>query len=309
MLPPTMTGVPRQPAVHRLARRWALSGWRGSVAFWRLADRLAAWPPDGPVRVWPDLVIACRVEDYVAAAAYRGLYERAETRLFQRLLPPGRPGRLAVDVGANVGIHTALLSILVGAQGRVIAFEPAPATFAVLDRLVGEAPLRNVTVHPWAVGRAGGTGALRQLGGDTNTGLASLRPTPDLLATGEAVRIVRLDEVPELSHGEGIDLLKIDVEGFEAEVLAGAATMFDEGRVRAAVIEVSPQFGPVDFAVELVERLAAGYSAFEIADAGTLRRRPVLRPLTSADIAASTLQFNLLLARRDATADVRGLVA
>src|SRR5207302_6580845 len=134
--------------------------WRGYRTLWNVVETVQRWPDGDLVRVWPDLVIACDRDEYVAAGAYRGWYERAEVAVLARLTPAGG---LAVDVGANTGYHTSVLAGLVGPAGRVVAFEPAPATFRRLRRLVEGAPLPNVIAHPWAVGAAAGAGTLRNL--------------------------------------------------------------------------------------------------------------------------------------------------
>jgi hypothetical protein len=103
-----------------------------------------------------------------------------------------------------------------------------------------------------------------------------------------------------------VGLLKVDTEGFEEHVLEGAASLFDPGRVRFAVIEVSPQFGSTDFAAAFVDR-HPDYRAFAIYEEG-LPRRTKLRPLAPADIAGVSRQFNMLLARTDAVAAVSSFI-
>lgn len=303
MLPRPMGAAYQQPVVHRLARRWALSGLRGSVLAWRIADRMAVWPP-GPVEVWPGWPVPHLPKDYVAAGFYRGLYERAEIKLLRALLHPG--ARLVLDVGANVGVYTALFSTLVGADGWVIAFEPSPQAYRSLTQLIDAVGLRNVRALPYAVGRRAGRARLFQDPGSTNWGRASMRRDAGLEATSaveaEVVALGELAGLPEVApaydSSRVVDLLKVDVEGVEAEVLAGAQQLFAERRVRFAMVEVSPEFGNTAALAELLGRFEHDYALLAIGERGGLWRRPVLRPLAARDVARSERQFNLLVARR-----------
>src|SRR5262245_39931628 len=74
----------------------------------------------------------CRLPEVVAAGLFRyGFFEADLTAVILRLL---RPGDTFVDVGAHVGYFSALAARLVGADGRVVAFEPTPATREILVR-------------------------------------------------------------------------------------------------------------------------------------------------------------------------------
>ncbi|MHB8669965.1 MAG: FkbM family methyltransferase [Acidimicrobiales bacterium] len=300
-----MSEIARQPRPHRLARRWGLSGLRGGRTIWKLADRLAPWPRAPLVEAWPGIVLVCDPTDYIAAGAYRGLYERAEARILPRLVGPGG---FVVDVGANVGYHSALLSGLVGPGGRVVAFEPAPRCLRRLRMLVADAPLANVVVHPCAVGSERGRQILRDPGGETHSGLSTLR---DAVTDGDdsvEVDVVRLCDVEEVGSAPTIDLLKIDVEGLEAEVLTGARPLLDEERVKHLIIEVSPNFGSIAYAVDLLADLADAYVGFEMAEWGRLFRRGHLRPMSAARLGETPYQFNLLLSRRDSVAAIGDLI-
>ena len=67
-----------------------------------------------------------------------------------------KAGDVFFDLGAYVGPYTLLASRLVGEGGRVVAFEPDPATRDLLDRNLAANGASNVTVVPSAVGRAAG---------------------------------------------------------------------------------------------------------------------------------------------------------
>jgi FkbM family methyltransferase len=139
-------------------------------------------------------------------------------------------GDTALDVGANVGAHTVFLSHLVGARGRVIAFEPLPANVAALNETARRrARHTNITVIPVAVGDSGRTERMATLKvpGDDHT-QASLAVQMSgswerREFTEVEVPLVSLDRNAEVQSLQQIDLIKIDVEGGELDVLRGAS--------------------------------------------------------------------------------------
>lgn len=140
-----------------------------------------------------------------------GEYSATEVEVFAMLL---RAGDVVVEAGANIGAHTVPLARLVGPAGRVIAFEPQRPLELVLSANVLINDLDNVVVERAAVGAAPGTTAvpLVSLSAEANFGGVSL-------GEGEPVPLVSIDSLALTS----LRLLKVDVEGFEREVVEGAA--------------------------------------------------------------------------------------
>jgi FkbM family methyltransferase len=140
---------------------------------------------------------------------YCGLHEFADMAFVLHAL---KPNDLFLDVGANVGSYTVLASGVCGA--RTIAFEPDPETAAHLRRNIQVNALESlVQVHEIALGRTSG-----------ETGFTvGLDTTNRVAVRGEAlmqtVPMRRLDDIPGARQAT---LIKLDVEGYEAEVLAGA---------------------------------------------------------------------------------------
>ena len=149
---------------------------------------------------------------------YCGLHEFEDMALVLHAL---RPDDLFVDIGANVGSY----SMLGGAAGaRVLAIEPIPRTFAWLTRNIAVNGLGE-QVRALNLGLGRGEGRLRFTGGlDTvNHVLAEGELTGDALE----VPVRTLDSVLD---GQSPTLIKMDIEGFESEVLAGAVrTLADPG--------------------------------------------------------------------------------
>jgi len=131
-----------------------------------------------------------------------------------------QPGHVVCDVGANVGTYTVPLARLVGATGRVIAFEPNRPTRACLRQNIRQNRLSNVSVVRAAVGDS--AGYARLIATEDNLGEAHLALPGDASVEGERVAVTTLDtEVARLRLGR-VDFLKIDVEGFELAALRGA---------------------------------------------------------------------------------------
>lgn len=163
---------------------------------------------------------------------YAGLHEFEDMAFVLHFL---RPGDLFVDIGANIGSYT-ILSSATGANA--ISFEPVPATFeSFLDNIHLNRLENRVDARNQAVGRSHGT--LRMIADQDTTNQA--------LCTGENyagntidVTMVTLDEaLLSAPPGGGPKLIKIDVEGFETEVLAGAASTFADPGLRAVVMELN----------------------------------------------------------------------
>lgn len=182
------------------------------------------------------------------AAAYldnRGNYEIAETRFCEQAL---QPGDTAVDVGANIGLYTLLFSKLVGPEGRVHSFEPAPENVRRLrvNLLLNAAD--NVDAHQAAVFSRPGALTLNlfdpRLGAWHSLGRPELpnpfEPGETIAPTGTVeVEAVTLDDYAASNGLDRIALLKIDVEGAEPDVIGGATALLERKAVGAILFEVS----------------------------------------------------------------------
>ncbi|MBI4611296.1 MAG: FkbM family methyltransferase [Candidatus Rokubacteria bacterium] len=164
-----------------------------------------------------------RVNWRMQASYAFGTYEREVVQAVQAVI---RPGWLAVDVGANVGYFTLLLAKLVGAQGRVIAFEPLPENFVILRENVRLNQYANVTLEQMAVTDRTGTLRLYRRREHLLTGSASIVHGP---GDGIEVPATALDAYLEAT-GTRVGFVKIDVEGAEAAVLAGMRRVLAEDR-------------------------------------------------------------------------------
>jgi FkbM family methyltransferase len=156
------------------------------------------------------------------------------------LAPFLKRGSVALDVGANLGLMTGVLSHLVGPDGHVHSFEPSPTTHRKLAALVAENKLLNVTTHN--LGCSDEEGQLH-LNLTENSGYSSLRSANEIgsgVKEIQVVQVVTLDDYLAVRL-KRLDLIKIDTEGFEDRVLSGARHLLR--RFRPVVyIELASEF-------------------------------------------------------------------
>lgn len=143
------------------------------------------------------------------------------------------PGWTVLDVGANAGFFAAQQA----QRGAVVyAFEPNPDCFERLTLLSGQAPISpRLNLFNVAVGSSRGSAWLVGDPGRTTTASVSRATVAFDSPSAVAVELVTLDECAELAELGSVDLLKIDVEGAENEVIAGANQIL--GRVARIVVE------------------------------------------------------------------------
>jgi FkbM family methyltransferase len=148
-----------------------------------------------------------------------------------------KTGMTFIDVGANIGAHTIHGARLVGDEGTVISFEADPNTFRLLERNVNLNHIANATLYNRCISNKR---ELLTFHVSTNTARSSLfrkgSSQLQLLAC-------TLDEM--LPRRQQIDLLKIDVEGADYLVLAGARSIFEERPPKVVVVEVSSCSGEI----------------------------------------------------------------
>lgn len=158
-----------------------------------------------------------------------------------------RDSRITViDVGANEGqtIHRVLKEF---PAATVHSFEPAPATFRLLERLAKHEP--RARVYPFACGSAAGTAKFHITG---NHWCSSLLPPSELgqrlygdwYATREVIEVpvVRLDAWAEERSIAQVDLLKVDAQGYDLEVLKGASGLLPGVKAINCECQFAPEY-------------------------------------------------------------------
>jgi FkbM family methyltransferase len=161
---------------------------------------------------------ACSLDRLIYLVLHRlGRMGEDDAEYFRKTI---KPGMSVVEAGSNLGLYTLLFSNLVGPTGSVHACEPDPRLAAALKTNVERNRALNIHVHQCAVGARSEQRTLRR--GGLNSGDNRLEATED--AAGEAGPEsvpVEVRSLNELMQGERVDFIKIDVQGWEAEVFRG----------------------------------------------------------------------------------------
>jgi len=142
-----------------------------------------------------------------------------ELRELGRLLSPGD---VFVDVGANIGLYTLKAARLVGPTGRVVAIEPGAEARMQLERNLSLNAFHWVDVLGVALSDADGEAMLHHVDLGHDPQAFSLLENLATGGRGETVPTARLDRIVDEQALRRLDLIKIDVEGAEPLVLAGA---------------------------------------------------------------------------------------
>ena len=232
---------------------------------------------DTPLRAsWGADLIADPTRTIGYSILTTGLHDLAVSEALFRLISPGDT---VVDAGANVGYMTVLAAVAAGPGSRVLAFEPHPELFAVLERNVADArrhwSAARVDTYRAALGARAGLAALHVPPDfETNDGLARIEPGSNQQSL--TVAVATLDEV----LGDApVGVLKLDVEGFEPQVLEGAAHALEARRIKHIIYE---DHSPADSAVAPI-LAAAGYRLFSL---GWSMRGPRVEPIAAGALAA-----------------------
>jgi FkbM family methyltransferase len=170
----------------------------------------------------------------VFESAYRIYKERLEAGPIRMLRSFVRPGTYVIDVGANIGFFTLQFATWVSDGGKVIAAEPEAVNYTRLRHAIVEAGLTDVveTIQA-AIAEVTGEGFL-----EVNPG----HPGDHKLGTTEGV-LVAMTTIDDLLAARGwpeVSLIKVDVQGAEARVLAGARRTLESSRP-ALFLEVDDQ--------------------------------------------------------------------
>ncbi|MCB0762388.1 MAG: FkbM family methyltransferase [Flavobacteriales bacterium] len=172
-------------------------------------------------------------EDY--RGLERTLYERGvyEFGLLEWLYHHLQSGDHVMDIGANIGLISLTAAVVVGKNGSVTAFEPHPNTRACLERNIRLNGFSNVEVSSYGLGAVESKLAMHEEVG--NRGGATLDDTAFESEGSLEIEVMALDTFVERHAIDRLDLIKIDVEGWELQVLLGAKKTLQRFRPKLIV--------------------------------------------------------------------------
>ena len=154
-------------------------------------------------------------------------YDRIICHIYSHLL---EPGDIAVDVGANTGLHTVPMARKVVPHGRILAFEPVPENLQQLKkRLKNQQLLSNVSLYGVALSNFTGKADFRVF--MNSPGLSCFKERENYDKAGMEVRKVQVDQLDNRVPGEmRVKFLKIDVEGADLNVMQGGTAIIKRDR-------------------------------------------------------------------------------
>ena len=284
--------IHRMPFFHTLAASSASHGLRGSRAIWKIAYLLKPVFPDGTmIKLSNGFVMEIDSKDWTSRTIYEGTYERA----LLKVLSGVNPRSLVIDVGANIGV-TLWRAISSNSKVSYLAFEPATKPYLRLSRFLREIENTGFALK-FGLSDQNGFAHLYGEGNLEHSGLATfIKPNSQNKTNFQELEIRMLDSVmTDLNLEPEIDLIKIDVEGYEGKVLSGAEGIIAQCNFRFLVLEVSPEFGKIDYLQALYVKTGHKYSWFEISEYGKLKKRPCLIPISLNRALSLPKQWNLIL--------------
>lgn len=234
------------PSLTQTRRQWAyaISQWliqhpfKGSIRLREALCKLLIPPASG--RSWvPTLygfdIIVNPITDHGLEDAlyYCGTYEAGTLWVMSQCLGPGD---VFIDVGSNIGLMTLFAAHAVKSTGQVYAFEPDPDTFAMLQQNIQANQCGNVHAFNLGLGTADAIQTLYRLE-EYNRGATSFlkenqRPQSSISAT-----ITQLDQIVARCQVPPVRMVKIDVEGWELDVLEGGTNLISQPTAPILCIE------------------------------------------------------------------------
>ncbi len=210
-----------------------------------------------------DLLVDPIADRGVERAIYlNGSYELGTLHVFETFL---NEGDTFIDVGANIGLMSLLASTRVGGKGLVYSFEPSPETFSILTRNVEINGRENVRPFNLGLGSESGTSRLyRNM--EYGRGSASLvKKETQEESEGVEITCSTLDELVATHGVSKVKLIKIDVEGWELEVIKGGLNFFADENAPVVCVEYSDMFSTQGGEkVEIYETLLHSRSDYKV---------------------------------------------
>jgi FkbM family methyltransferase len=193
--------------------------------------------------------------DVARSDAHRLLYLEGERFINEYMLLAQlvHKGDNIIDVGANIGYYLLMFEKLTGKEGRILCFEPEPDNLVELKRNISSNNLKNVTLFEAAVSETCGT--------------VQLSPGLNGMISNDDVNSIEVDVVSLDSVIDGpINVIKVDVEGYEGQVLEGAKGLIKEFRPRL-FIEVHPFLLPKPYSTQgILDLVQESYSSIKFYD-------------------------------------------
>lgn len=199
--------------------------------------------------------------DYIGHDIFYGFGSTEMNNLFSLI----KPGDVIIDIGANYGFFTLSFAKRVGPNGKVYSFEPDPKNHKAFSININRNSFTNITSVNKGLGSTNGQMIL-EVPVAWNRGGNRINPNPE--GEHSVVDIITLNDYVSSVDIKRVDLIKIDVEGFEFQILKGARNVLDKFHP-TLFIEIDDENldDQGDSPVKILEFLMElGYTDFERAD-------------------------------------------
>ena len=227
-------------------------------------------------------------------------YEPDLTNLMIRAL---RPGDLAIDIGANLGCHSLFMSKFVGSTGRVFAFEPDPRNLSDFKKNLSLNDIANINLFEIAVSNRKGKVNIVSSNLDGGWSAVSIGEN-DNFENSELIMDIPTSSLDEIVKWNKVRLAKIDVEGYEGEVLDGAENIINQQLVDFWIIEYAPhclsKFGEDQWSIRNRFK-SSGYDCFVLTRSGEM---PLLVPRETRIVSPDVYVINLLFCRQEKLSEI-----
>jgi len=160
-------------------------------------------------------------------------YEQFETQIIKKEV---KEGDVVLDIGANIGYYTVILSKLVGEKGKIIAFEPDPENFVLLKKNVKINNCENVTLVQKAVSDE--TRKLKLYLSEDNKG------DHRIYDAGEGRKYIEIEAISLddyfKNYSRKIGLIKMDIQGAEPVAIQGMTLLLEKNKDVKIITEFEP---------------------------------------------------------------------
>jgi len=211
-------------------RNWNLPGKERLSNLLKPSDNLKSGIKNGIVWLTgEDIAIHTSADNYIEwTILSTGTYEDEINKLIRISL---KNGGSALDIGGNIGLQSLRMSQCAGQSGKIFAFEPLEYLQEKFKKNMALNKAGNVTLFPYALSDIDGEADFTIDTNNWNQGTFSLSNT-DAGAIKQHVIIKAADNIPNIKDLTSLDLIKIDVEGFEYKVLLGLRQTIEKHKPR-----------------------------------------------------------------------------